>query len=175
LVALLALLLGSQRLGAQLAPPCCSAQKFAMKLIGNLDARPDEPLDYEAEWLYGELDKVDRTSLIALNAALDAYCAQTCTQRFRVAKTVVAAFLSEQSRTEERSFKWGDRWFGLLYAIIAAIATLVSTAAIIVFGRAESRNEQAIRALIQQLSLHNGAAPQPDTSGNQPQKAVADP
>jgi hypothetical protein len=160
----LILLLLPQYSGAQvIGPPCCAPQKFAMKLMANLDSRPDEPFDVEATWLFSELDKVDRTSLLVLSAALDGYCAATCSKRFAVAKAVVASLLSERSRTEEQTFKWGDRWFGLLYAVIAAIATLVSTAAIIVFSRAESRNEQAIRALVQQLSLRNDAA-QPGNS-----------
>lgn len=169
-VAILVLLLLPLYSDAQhVGPPCCSPQ-FAMKLMANLDSRPAEPFDVEAKWLFSELERVDRASLIVLSAALDGYCAPTCSKKFAVAKAVVASLLSERFRTEEQSFKWGDRWFGLLYVAIAAIATLVSTATIIVFSRAESRTEQAIRALVQQLSLRDSAA-QPLNAADRPPAA----
>ena len=174
-ITLLVLLLLPQYSGAQLVgPPCCSspilATKFAMKLLADLDRRPDEPFDLEALWLFDKLEKVDRTFLNVSSAALDGYCTPTCEKKFAVAKAVVASLLSERTRSEEQSFKWGDRWFGLLYAVIAAIATLVSAATIIVFSRAESRTELAIRALVQQMSLRVGAA-QPLNSADRPPAA----
>ena len=124
--------------------------------MSSLEKRPDEPFDVESKWLFQQLDKENRVSLVIAGAALDGYCTPSCPKRYAVAKAAVAIALSERSRAEDRSFRWGDRWFGLLYAVIAAIATLVSTGAIIVFSRAESRTEKAIHALVQQLSSGAG-------------------
>jgi predicted NBD/HSP70 family sugar kinase len=99
---------------------------------------------------------VDEKAVKALDAGLKAYCEPTCAPKFRVAKAVVATILSDRLRDEDRTFRWGDRWFALLGAVIAGMIALFGTAATIIFGRAERRSERLLRVLIDRLSIREG-------------------
>lgn len=140
---------------------CTSAPRFAMKVMDSLDKRGEEPFDDEAEWLFAQLETVDRRKLDAVGAALEGYCAPSCSTRFAVAKAVVAALISERNRLDERSFRLADRWLQIFYVLIV----LLGTAAAILFGRVEVGRERTLRALLQKLTSQEQVAHQ-GTAGN---------